>query len=135
MTGKWNAEPVPEAKPCPKCGKTPSLRAFNLYTEPYAVCCGGEDCRFYQSGVTRSDAIEKWNAATKNTVAIPPTRTDKFNDREIDHILPIDNSVCRNCEYRKEKYSGMVPNECKECGFLKERNAPYSVGVPVYKEK
>lgn len=132
MNGRWNFEPVPEAKLCPQCGAAPLLRAFSFYTTPYAVWC--EDCGFYQLGTSKSEAVKKWNAATKDTVVTEPQRNDLQKDREIDHVLPLDNSTCCYCEYRKEKYPKYIPDECKECGFLKERNAPYSVGVPVYKE-
>lgn len=40
---------------------------------------------------------------------------------------------CQFCSYRKELYPE-VPQICKECGFLKLRNEPYTVEVPVKTE-
>lgn len=66
-------EPVPEAKACPKCGKVdPHMRTVTEYAEPYAVCCGGEGCGFYQSAPTRAGAIQRWNASSADTMPMRP---------------------------------------------------------------
>lgn len=52
----------------------------------------------------------------------------------IDHItLPTD-VPCQYCEDRKEHYSKPT-KDCKECGWLNRREAPYTSQVPVYEEE
>lgn len=46
-------------------------------------------------------------------------------------ILP--GSSCQNCAYRREIYK-TIPQDCLECGWLKERNAPYSGLMPIWPE-
>lgn len=51
--------------PCPLCGKQPGpIRhvSNNPILKPYAVCCGGENCRSYVMGDTPEEAIQNWNA-------------------------------------------------------------------------
>lgn len=50
--------------PCPLCGKSPELRhvSNDPILKPYAVCCGGENCRSYVMGNTHEEAIRNWNA-------------------------------------------------------------------------
>ena len=48
--------------------------------------------------------------------------------------LEVPRSECRNCKYRKELYGGNPPQECLECGFLNQRNAPYFSKLPVYED-
>lgn len=64
-----------DIKPCPKCGRRPgefSIRhipehiATKSGLKPYAVCCGGENCRFYIMGDTEDDAVAAWNRRTDN---------------------------------------------------------------------
>lgn len=55
--------------------------------------------------------------------------------KEIDHYIEHPHSTCANCKFRKEHYMTTIPQECLECGFLKERNEPYFVYIPVYKEE
>ena len=50
--------------PCPLCGKQPGpIRhvSNNPILKPYAVCCGGENCRSYVMGDTPEEAIQNWN--------------------------------------------------------------------------
>lgn len=61
------------------------------------------------------------------------TVKEKSSKREIDHFIRQPGSVCQNCKFRKEEYEN-IPEECKECGHLKERNAPYYAVIPVLKE-
>ncbi len=55
--------------PCPLCGKQPEAirhiiehEARELGLKPYAVCCGGENCRSYFMGDTPKEAISGWNS-------------------------------------------------------------------------
>lgn len=50
--------------PCPLCGKSPELRhvSNDPILKPYAVCCGGVNCRSYVMGNTHEEAIRNWNA-------------------------------------------------------------------------
>ena len=123
------------AKPCPKCGKTdPHYRHSAFYKETDAVCCGGEGCGFYQAATSREDALKLWNQATADTPVTKATRKDAFPDKEIDHHMTVEHSVCAYCQFRKEKYGKEPPEECLECGHLKWRNQPYSTEIPVYVE-
>ena len=50
--------------PCPLCGKQPGpIRhvSNNPILKPYAVCCGGENCRSYVMGDTPEEAMQNWN--------------------------------------------------------------------------
>ena len=124
------------AKPCPKCGKTdPHYRHSAFYKETDAVCCGGEGCGFYQAATSRVDALKLWNKATAKTPVTKAHRTDAFPEKEIDHHMTVEGSVCAYCQFRKERYPGEIPQECKECGHLAQRNAPYCSEIPVYKEE
>lgn len=79
-------EPVPEAKACPKCGKVdPHMRTVSEYVEPYAVCCGGEGCGFYQSAPTRAEAVERWNASDANTS--PKPAVNKYTGKVAEHQM------------------------------------------------
>ena len=40
-------------------------------------------------------------------------------------------NCCQFCRYRKELYTTIVPQECKECGFLKYRDQPYTMDIPI----
>lgn len=42
-------------------------------------------------------------------------------------------NCCQFCKYRKELYP-TIPQECKECGFLKFRDKPYTIDIPVEEE-
>ena len=64
---------------------------------------------------------------------IQKTMTDEDWANVID-VLPHPNSTCRACEYRRENYPRSVPAECRDCGYLSERDEPDFVGLPVYKE-
>lgn len=57
----------------------------------------------------------------------------KEKGKKIDHFFRTPGSTCQNCMFRKEYYSN-VPAECKECGHLGQRNAPYYSVIPVFKE-
>ena len=57
----------------------------------------------------------------------------KKEGKEIAYFFKIKGVTCQNCTSRKEKYK-TVPDECKECGFLNQRNGPYYVVIPCYKE-
>ena len=61
-------------------------------------------------------------------------RATKVIKQEIDHYMKYPHSVCGNCKFRKECYGNIAPKECLECGFLNQRNEPYFVDIPVYKE-
>lgn len=122
------------AKPCPKCGKTdPHYRHSAFYKETDAVCCGGEGCGFYQASTSREKALGLWNKATADTPVTKATRKDAFPDKEIIDHMTVEGSVCAYCQFRKEKYPGVLPQECKECGHLALRDKPYCSEVPVYK--
>lgn len=41
---------------------------------------------------------------------------------------------CANCICRKENYPKM-PSMCFDCGFLREREMPYSTRIPVFKDE
>lgn len=50
--------------PCSSCGKQPGpIRhvSNNPILKPYAVCCGGENCRSYVMGDTPEEAMQNWN--------------------------------------------------------------------------
>lgn len=124
------------AQPCPRCGKTtPHYRHSEFYTETDAVCCGGEGCRFYQAATSREEALEKWNNANADTPVTQLHRKDAFPDKEIIGHLTFEGSPCAYCQLRKEKYPGILPQECQECGFLSQRDKPYCSEVPVYKDE
>jgi hypothetical protein len=40
---------------------------------------------------------------------------------------------CANCWFRKEKHP-RVPDECKECPSLPDRNKSYCTNIPVFKD-
>ena len=48
-------------------------------------------------------------------------------------FIVMENSVCRNCMYRKEHYK-TTPTECLECGFIEQRNEPYYIRIPVWND-
>ncbi len=79
-------EPATGAKPCPKCGKpNPHYRHSVFYKETDAVCCGGEDCGFYQASTSREQALKLWNEATADTPSTKAHRTDAFTTKESNH--------------------------------------------------
>lgn len=47
--------------------------------------------------------------------------------------ITLPHSTCANCKYRKEEFTE-IPTECKECGWLPERDQPYTVELPVYED-
>ena len=128
--------PAIGAKPCPKCGNaTPSTRLFYWYDLPHLVSCGDKNCGFYQAANTPEDALTKWNKSTAETKIKEPRRVDKFSHKKIIDTIVSEGSVCQNCRFRKELYSTGIPQECKECGWLCERNEPYQVETPVYADE
>ena len=54
--------------------------------------------------------------------------------RKVIDYMEVPNSACRNCKYRKDIYGGNPPKECRECGFEKQRKAPYFLVIPVYED-
>lgn len=54
--------------------------------------------------------------------------------RNIIDYMTLPNGCCQYCKFRKELYKE-PPRECKECGFLNQRNQPYTVQIPVYEEE
>ena len=44
-------------------------------------------------------------------------------------------NCCQFCNYRKELYPTIVPQECKECGFLKYRDQPYTMDIPIKEDQ
>lgn len=53
---------------------------------------------------------------------------------KINHYMTLTRGCCQYCQFRKENYKD-APQECKECGFFNEREAPYTVQIPVYEEE
>ena len=96
--------------PCPLCGKQPGpIRhvSNNPILKPYAVCCGGENCRSYVMGDTPEKAIQNWNARP----ALPIGRCGTCKRRhlrsgrnfcEINGIMQ-DDDYCSYYEPREEK--------------------------------
>lgn len=58
----------------------------------------------------------------------------KEKGKKIDHFFRIPGVCCQNCQFRKEKYK-TLPDECKECGHLDKRDAPYYAVLPSFKEE
>ena len=58
----------------------------------------------------------------------------KEKGKKIDHFFRVPGSVCKNCRFRKEYFKN-VPDECKECGHLDERDAPYYKVLPSFVEE
>lgn len=52
----------------------------------------------------------------------------------IDHYKRVPHSPCRNCKYRKEYYPIYLPRACKQCGLVGERNEPYYLEIPVWRD-
>lgn len=44
-------------------------------------------------------------------------------------------NCCQFCSYRKELYKDQVPKECQECGFINYRDKPYTMDIPIEKDK
>jgi hypothetical protein len=42
---------------------------------------------------------------------------------------------CPKCGKADPHYPGELPQECKECGHLAQRDRPYCSEVPVYKDE
>ncbi len=128
---KPGAEAVhPEGQCCPMCGAVPYLRQIACFDKPIIIAC---DCGFYQASTTRRKAFNLWNKATDITLHTKLKREDASPSRKIIDTIGVANSVCQNCQFRKEKYE-KVPQICKECGFLEHRNASYQSEVWVYEE-
>lgn len=120
----------PEGQSCPMCGAVPYLRQIVCFDKPMIVAC---DCGFYQASTTRRKAFNAWNKATDTTLQTKLKRVDASPSRKIIDTIAIANSVCQNCQFRKEKYE-KVPQICKECGFLEHRTASYQAEIWVYEE-
>lgn len=57
----------------------------------------------------------------------------KEKGKEIDHFIRAAGSVCQNCKFRKENYKN-IPDECRECGHIAQRNGSYHVLLPCFRE-
>lgn len=40
-------------------------------------------------------------------------------------------NCCQYCQFRKEEYKTVIPQECKECGHLNYRDKPYTMDLPI----
>lgn len=128
---KDGAEMVhPEGQCCPMCGAVPYLRQMACFDKPMIVAC---DCGFYQASTTRRKVFNLWNKATDTTLQTKLKRVDSTPSKKIIDTIAISNSVCQNCQFRKEKYE-KIPQICKECGFLEHRNASYQSELWVYED-
>lgn len=64
-------------------------------------------------------------------IAVTLTEEDKAN---INNVMSYPHSVCRNCESRKSKIPQRIPADCLECGWLRDRDEPDYVGIPVFED-
>ena len=44
-------------------------------------------------------------------------------------------NCCQFCSFKKEYYPNLIPQQCKECGFLGYRDKPYTMDIPIEKDK
>lgn len=51
----------------------------------------------------------------------------------IEAFVPMSGSACTACTYGRHNYKD-IPAECTECTFKAERDMPYAVLVPAWKE-
>ena len=76
--------------PCPLCGKQPGpIRhvSNNPILKPYAVCCGGENCRSYVMGDTPEEAMQNWNTRPAPPIGRCGTCTNSHKTRVNGFIL------------------------------------------------
>ena len=59
-----------------------------------------------------------------------------MDKRKIIGYVEIHDNCCEYCKYRKELYpQSVLPEACKECGFLGQRDLSYVTKLPVYEEE
>ena len=51
------------------------------------------------------------------------------------YFIAYQDSICSCCRNGRHNYKDTIPGECRECGFEKMRDAPYSSLIPVYDKK